>query len=591
MHAPDAILGEDLISDQPAGLIETVKIIHDADAAEGSIAVGRGGPHRVHAIQCNILAIGVWPLRRARSEEGWRNERARLHAAECGVPWGLCLRPFPSSERTVKEVRLPPNAALLLESMRSIGYDPAAAAADLIDNCIAADARNVSIRFDPGRPRALAFIDDGSGMDADGLFAAMRHGSQSPVESRAANDLGRFGLGLKTASMSQCRRLTVVTRQLGGAPHGMVWDLDRVIATQDWTVGVLEPGELGAVPFLEELLARPRGTLVVWENLDRLADCDPGDGSVLSDRMVQVGDHLARVFHRYLSGNPIRLRLDVNRQPLVAVDPFLEHEGSLAGEEERIAVGDHHVVLRAFTLPHISRLTRAQIEKAGGEAGLRREQGFYVYRNQRLIVWGTWFRMFRQEELTKSTRVRVDVPNALDHMWSLDIKKSTASPPAAVRERLRGLVPTLVRPSQVANRYRGRIAQKNGIRTIWQRVEDRDGVRYELDRDHPVIAGLRASVDDPVVSELDNVLMAIAASLPIEALYNDRANDQIGHKQERIDSEATSAELEELARQVLDAFADRRDEQLRMIDGLGSIEPFALHPGLVEKLKARLRTT
>lgn len=490
----------------------------------------------------------------------------------------------------MKEVRLPPNAALLLESMRAIGYDPASAAADLVDNSITANSRRVSIRFDPGKPRALAVVDDGTGMDEAGLLAAMRHGSQSPAERRAENDLGRFGLGLKTASMSQCRRLTVVSRRVGGAPHGMVWDLDTVIATQDWTVGVLEPKELEIVPFLDELLARPSGTLVVWEKLDRLADGDPGDGSVLCDRMSQVGDHLALVFHRYLSGNPTRLRLDVNLQPVAPIDPFLESEGALAGEEERIAVDGHHVVLRAFTLPHISRLTRAQIDKAGGEAGLRREQGFYVYRNQRLIVWGTWFRMFRQEELTKSTRVRVDVPNALDHMWSLDIKKSTASPPPAIRDRLRGLVPTLVRPSQEANRYRGHIAVKKGIRTIWQRIEDRDGIRYELDRDHPVIAGLRASVDDGTLPELDNVLQAIGTSLPVEALYNDRANDQIGHKKERIDSDAVAAQLEELARQMLDAFADRRDEQLRLIDGLGTIEPFALHPGLVERLKTRLRT-
>jgi hypothetical protein len=490
----------------------------------------------------------------------------------------------------MREFQHPPNAALLLESMRSIGYDPAAAAADLIDNCIAAGACNVSIRFDPGMPRAIAFIDDGCGMGRNRLIAAMRHGSQSPVEKRAENDLGRFGLGLKTASMSQCRRLTVVTRQSGGSLHGMVWDLDRVIQTQDWTVGELETEEFESVPFLNELLAHQTGTMVVWENLDRLAEGDPGDGSVVSERMVHVGNHLARVFHRYMSGNRIQLRLDMNRLPLTPVDPFLENEGALAGAEERIPVCGHHVVLRAFTLPHISRLTRGQIDKAGGEAGLRREQGFYVYRNKRLVVWGTWFRMFRQEELTKSTRVRVDVPNALDHMWSLDIKKSTASPPVALRDRLKTLVPTLVGPSQEANRYRGRIAPEKGIRTIWRRWEDRDGIRYELDRDHPVIAGLRASVDDALVSELDNVLIAIAASLPIEALYNDRANDRIGHKRDSTDSDAIDGQLEVLARQMLDAFKDQPVLREQLLNGLGSIEPFVLHPEIVvEKLKQRLK--
>ena len=370
----------------------------------------------------------------------------------------------------------------------------------------------------------------------------------------------------------------------------MVWDLDIVTETQGWTVGVLERNEVQALPFLDELLKYQSGTLVIWQKLDRLADGDPGDGSLLSERMVQVGDHLALVFHRYLSGSPARLTIDINAQPILPIDPFLEHEGAVAGEEERLSLGGQYIVLRAFTLPHISRLTKAQIEKAGGEVGLRRQQGFYVYRNQRLIVWGTWFKMFRQEELTKSTRVRVDVPNALDHMWSLDIKKSTASPPASIRDRLRGLVPTLVRPSQEANRYRGRIAHERGIETIWQRVVDRDGIRYEINRNHPIVAGLRETVEDSLLPELDNVFQAIQGSLPIEALYNDRANDQIGHRRDSIDSDAVAAQLEELARQMLDAFADRRQEQLRLIDRLATIEPFALYPGLIENLQARLRT-
>lgn len=485
----------------------------------------------------------------------------------------------------MRQVTLPPSAPVLLESMRAIGYDAATAVADLVDNSITAGARHVSIRFDPGQPRALAILDDGTGMDEEELFAAMRHGSRSPTEHRAANDLGRFGLGLKTASMSQCRRLTVLSRR-NGPVHGMVWDLDSV--TEDWLAGVLEPTDIEKVPFIEELRSRPSGTLVVWENLDRLASGDPGDGSILSDRMRQVGDHLALVFHRFLADRPARLELDVNLQPVVPLDPFLEGEGAIVGEEEQIQVAGYPVVLRAFTLPHISRLTRAQIEKAGGEFGLRRQQGFYVYRSRRLIVWGTWFRMFRQEELTKLTRVRVDVPNALDHLWNLDIKKSTASPPAVIRERLKGLVPTMVRPSLHANQYRGRVKALKGIRSIWRRVEDRDGVRYEVDRDHPLVAALRASADDSMLTELDNVLSAIAGSLPIEMLYNDRANEQIGHKRERVDTDAVAAELEELARQMLGAFADRREEQQRLLADLAAIEPFALYPDLVGRIQARL---
>ncbi|NOK20945.1 ATP-binding protein [Corallococcus carmarthensis] len=482
---------------------------------------------------------------------------------------------------------LPPFAPVLLESMRAIGYDTAAAVADLIDNSITAKATRVLIRFDPGVPRAVAFLDDGRGMDEEELAHSMRHGSRSPNDVRPDDDLGRFGLGLKTASMSQCRKLTVVTRK-DGRTHGMMWDLDLVERKGDWVAGVLDPGDIDSVPFVGYLQAQEHGTLVVWEKLDRLAAGDAGDGALLSERIRRVEEHLALVFHRHLTGRPPRLIIEINNYPVEPLDPFLEDEGAMAGPEERIFAEGQRVVLRAFTLPHISRLTRAQIEKAGGEAGLRRQQGFYVYRNQRLIVWGTWFRLFRQEELTKLTRVRVDVPNALDHLWSLDIKKSAASPPAVIRDRLRGLVPTMVRPSQTIHAYRGRVTGSDRVRPIWKRIEDRDGVRYEIDWDHPVVAALRLSAEDGHLSEIDNVLRAISGSLPVEAIYNDRANERIGLRKESDDGEAAAAHLEELARQLLSAFADRPTERERLLAGLGNLEPFALYPSLVERLQRKL---
>lgn len=486
----------------------------------------------------------------------------------------------------MKAKPLPPDASVLLESMRAIGYDAATAIADLVDNSITAGARKISIRFEPGRPSVLAILDNGNGMDEEELVQAMRHGTRSPAEVRPPDDLGRFGLGLKTASLSQCRRLVVVSKKKKSM-HGMVWDLDDVAASRTWSVGVFEPAEIASLPFVDELKKFSNGTLVIWEKLDVLAAGDAGDGAVLSDRIRHVTEHLGLVFHRYLSERTRPLAIDINLQPVVPLDPFLEHDGSIAGEEERIQVEGHPVVLRAFTLPHISRLTKAQIEKAGGEVGLRRQQGFYVYRNHRLIVWGTWFRLFKQEELTKLTRVRVDVPNALDNLWGLDIKKSLASPPTALRTRLIGLVPTMVSPSQRAHQYRGRVG-KVGIRAIWRRVEDRDGIRYEIDPEHPLIAALRANADSGMLTEIDNILRIVAESLPIEALYNDRANDQIGHKVEKPDNDALSEQLEELARQMLEAFNNQRDEQQRLLAGLDTIEPFAQHPELTAKLQVRL---
>jgi hypothetical protein len=470
--------------------------------------------------------------------------------------------------------------------MRAIGYEVATAVADLVDNSITAEASAVDIRFNPGKPSAIGILDNGKGMDAATLLEAMRHGSRSPEEPREATDLGRFGLGLKTASLSQCRRLTVVSRQ-SGCTRALVWDLEEVRLLKDWIVGELDQGEIQKVPFIDEL-SETAGTLVVWEDLDRLAAGDPGDGSVLSDRMREVSDHLSLVFHRFLSGARPELVLRVNGKPLPAFDPFLEAEGSESGPEESIRVAEACITLRAFTLPHISRLTRAQIEKAGGEHGLRRQQGFYVYRSKRLLTWGTWFRLFKQEELTKLTRVRVDVPNSLDHLWCLDIKKSAASPPAVIRDRLRGLVPTMVRSSRHANQYRGTVNARKGIRPVWLRIVDRDGIRYEIDRDHPVVAALRSNLEDGVQGDLDSVLGAIAMSLPIETLYNDRANDKMGHRKEGDEDEGIAENLELLARQVVEAFADRPDERRRKLEELSALEPFALYPDVTRKIRERL---
>ena len=245
-------------------------------------------------------------------------------------------------------------------------------------------------------------------------------------------------------------------------------------------------------------------------------------------------------------------------------------------------------MLRSYTLPHISRLSRAQIEKAGGEQGLRRQQGFYVYRERRLIIWGTWFRLFRQEELTKLTRVRVDVPNALDHLWSLDVKKSTASPPAAIRERLRGLVPTMTQPSRAVHVYRGRASGPGPVVPLWNRIEDRDGVRYEISTAHPVVLAFRHTLTENLVGEFNNLLRAISAGLPIEALYNDRANDLMGTRRDDNNGPDLNAHLEELARQMLAAFDDVPDERRRLLHALPTIEPFALHPGIAIWLQERL---
>ncbi len=197
---------------------------------------------------------------------------------------------------------LPPKASSMIEAMRDIGYSLESAIADIVDNSITAKARTVDVRFGwQDSKHWIAILDDGEGMPVDALRSAMRPGTRNPLETRSKDDLGRFGLGLKTASFSQCRRLTVVTR-CDGAESSACWDLDYVAETDKWTLLRPSRSELQVIPCLAELGSR--GTLVLWEKIDRLEfdGRDERGHQQLNEQMSVVREHVARIFHRFIGG-------------------------------------------------------------------------------------------------------------------------------------------------------------------------------------------------------------------------------------------------------------------------------------------------
>lgn len=323
----------------------------------------------------------------------------------------------------------PPFAPVLMESTRAIGYSLEAAIADIIDNSIAAKAGKVQLFFFPVDDAYVCILDNGSGMDDAQIDVAMQYGSKSPTDMRDASDLGRYGLGLKTASLSQCRVLTVVSKQ-GNTIIGRRWDLDYVIETGKWSLLVLDEDDLEKVPHIADLKEQENGTLVVWQNLDRLLMGEVDYEKSLGRKMDDVRQHLGLVFHRYLSGEAGIKRLEIlfNGVKIKAADPFLLKKSTQAMDTETLIIRGKKILVKPYILPHISKMTEEEKNQLGGKEGIRKQQGFYVYRNKRLLIWGTWFRMMRQGDLSKLARVMVDIPNDLDDLWTLDIKKSHARP-------------------------------------------------------------------------------------------------------------------------------------------------------------------
>ncbi len=226
-----------------------------------------------------------------------------------------------------------------------------------------------------------------------------------------------------------------------GKLHGAAWDLDRVKETGEWTLMLLDEDEVAALPHVDRVRANGRGTLVLWQELDRAlaGEADPADA--LGRLMDKARSHLGLVYHRWISAElgQSRIVLSMNGLPVEASDPFLT---SVSTEQpsQKLNVEGRQITFTPYILPHRSRLSKKQLAEIDGEDGLRRSQGFYVYRQRRLITSGTWFRLMRQGELTKLARVRVDIPNALDHLWQLDVKKSTATPPQQVRQGLQQVI-------------------------------------------------------------------------------------------------------------------------------------------------------
>ncbi len=422
---------------------------------------------------------------------------------------------------------LPPYAPTLIESTRAIGYSLEAAVADIIDNSIAANAVNVDIYFFPVDGAYIAILDNGSGMDEKEINIAMQYGSKNPTEERDKKDLGRFGLGLKTASLSQCRCLTVISKQ-GDRLEGRQWDIDHVIEVGDWSLIILDAEEINQFPQVEELKKYESGTLVIWQKLDRLKAGEINFELSLGRKIDRVRDHLSLVYHRYLMGESgiTKLKLFINGEKVKAIDPFLINKSVQAMDDETLIIQGHKILVRPYILPHISKLTSDEIKMLGGKDGLRKRQGFYVYRNKRLLVWGTWFRMMRQGDLSKLARIRVDIPNTLDDLWTLDIKKSSALPPAEVRKNLEIIINQIAERSKRTWTFRGKKEVNDTETHIWNRMKNKQGgYYYEINREHPFIQQL-IKVDPSLKMSIYALLQQIELGLPLNQLYVDLNNDE-----------------------------------------------------------------
>ncbi|WP_286174669.1 ATP-binding protein [Mycobacterium sp. DL99] len=339
-----------------------------------------------------------------------------------------------------------PSAARLTDSLRDIGYDFSAAIADLVDNSITAEATEVNIVIEFCGERSRVYIaDNGRGMTINGLTEAMRFGSR---RAYGRGDLGRYGLGLKTASLSQGRCLTVVTRT---SPERRViqarqLDLDLIAEFDDWLI--IEPERTDVIGKARNLLEDAPGTVVIWENLDRVVPAKNASGGWARRRFEtlqqKTADHLSMVFHKFLNGElgKDRLVITVNGQKLKPWDPFARCEPQtqeLAEQVFEIEHGDFagQVTLRRFVLPGRDGFSSpSEFERMSGPLKWNRQQGLYTYRADRLVQWGGWAGVRSIDEHTKLARASLEFDTDLDEAFNINVAKMRVALPGQLRHMI-----------------------------------------------------------------------------------------------------------------------------------------------------------
>ena len=377
-----------------------------------------------------------------------------------------------------------PSAARLIESLRDTGYTFNTSVADIIDNSVSASANQIDIILDLdfGNNPYLMIADNGTGMDGSELESAMMYGS--PLRPNPKS-LGKFGMGLKTASTSFCRKLTVISCKDG--KHSIrQWDLDKIAELNKWIL--LEPSiedYEDQVAFLSQIRKDGNGTIVIWENIDRLVRSNNnGTAKKQLEKIInELRNHLSGVFFNFLNNQkdfePISIK--VNKESLIPWDPFCRWLNE--NEEKRVEIhknkpfqitetihgkdeliGEFHVNI--YILPTKRELTQEEEERSRYSLD---NQGFHVFREGRMIFSGGWpNRLFVKDPHLNLIRVELLFDHKLDHYFQIDIKKSRIDLPKDLRDHLK----KVIAPAKNEANRRYRVGNTKNSKSDGKKLDD-----------------------------------------------------------------------------------------------------------------------
>lgn len=475
-----------------------------------------------------------------------------------------------------------PNPKSTINSYRSFGYNLATAIADIIDNSISASATEIRLEYKwNGQNSFISVSDNGTGMNKDELVLAMTPGSKDPEELRSEKDLGRFGMGLKTASFSQCKRLTCITKRENYATIKRCWDIDYINSENEWQL----LDYVSDNSFLEKIETQKSGTLVLWEKLDRIVgNAETSNESVKNafyQEMVNMKEHLSLVFHKFIESK--RIKIYFQNEEIEPYNPFLLNLNPKPEMGQPEIFGN--VEITYFILPHMSEIGKTDYENSGGSLGWFNAQGFYIYRGDRLLVAGDWLGLEKKRDYSKLARISVNFTNSNDFNWHLDIKKSTATPPIEIRRELSRIAKIAIMKSAKIYNWRGqKIFSESGNvnhEPLWIDEKTREGIKkYKINRKHPIIKSLLEENNKMV----GKALKLLEENVPIELILSNQNEDPAFHELEKQTDKPTD-DLINLAVELYNINVKQGVPSELARQQIMSSTPFNLFPLINEYLK------
>ena len=420
-----------------------------------------------------------------------------------------------------EQSKIPP-AKSLIQGLRCIGYNFSTALADIIDNSISADAKHIQVLSNPDDEEPYVVIfDDGHGMGFNELDNAMTLGSDRDEKEDSEYELGRFGLGLKSASFSQCLRLTVASKNCNRI-NAMRYDLNKIQEKNEWLLDILDSEEIDSLPEIDLLKKANTGTLVIWQCFDKIMEESDSFKNSFINAIGVAKSHIELVFHRFWDD----IEISFNGHRIEKRDPFLTNAPNhQEGRTMTINVDGQDIFVTPFVLPYANSLTEDNKRMLGNPKSIYDDQGFYIYRNKRLIIWGSWLRMKIRSEFNKLARVRVDIPSSLDSLWMLDVKKSSAKIPDKIKDQLQISIKDSIVRSKSEVKYPGK-KEAEAEHPLWQRIDLHGGkVKYEINReDNSLYSALADMLDDKQLIALNTYLDKIEEFIPKGLIVSDNAD-------------------------------------------------------------------